>query len=451
MRPRILCLVLSLATVFAQSASAFCRGEMSRAEFLRLLSTNATPASVSWPEGVFPLGHPMDLVVNTVPQERLTYRVFAARQGTDGPPVEMQIATVAHDTSAGRTAIRVGLELPEPHRPTFVAPVSFVIVGCRPLGDLDALKEETDDPETALRAAQLMPLPDELVTFATGERSVSTVWMGVMVAGAALLGAVAIAAASARVLGKRKEELLGITGDRSNYVRGVKALFVDYRNRISLSHFQIFVFFSVVFISVAYVFGRTRQLSDLSEDVLYLLGISAAGGVAGKLADVNKNRLDWENWAWLKYQLDAFPQVTDSRPRWYQLVSTQGEFDVYRFQALCFTLLVAPAFVIMSLYSLGELSIPAGILAVLGLSQVTYIAGKVTVQPTLDEFNKKVTDLRNDIEEGREITPERAHLFMRQFESALELKWNRDHPLHPIPARPGRQPGTAQTTTTGAP
>ena len=96
-----------------------------------------------------------------------------------------------------------------------------------------------------------------------------------------------------------------------------------------------------------------------------------------------------------------------------------------------FTILVAPAFVIMSVYALGEASIPAGVLGVLGLSQVTYVVGKFAVAPTLENFNKQVKDFREKNQKAT-ATQDEADELMDAFDEAMGETWPRaQSPLRP--------------------
>ena len=193
---------------------------------------------------------------------------------------------------------------------------------------------------------------------------------------------------------------------------------------MSLSRFQIFYSSFFVFIGVAYVFGRTQQLTDLSEDILWLMGIAAAGGIGGILGDVQKNRLSWDNWSWLKNDMKAYAPEHAPGPRLYHLVSTQKSFDIYRFQALVFTLFAVPGFVFSSVYSLHNADIPQGILYVLGMSQVAYVGAKVAVQPTVEDFNESVQQIRDLLANGEKIPPKDAARLIPEFGDALGLEWN---------------------------
>ena len=295
------------------------------------------------------------------------------------------------------------LALSERHAPKWYEvyfPLSIVVIAC------GADQASRDTP------VQL----DEYAFAATTEHIVSTRlggWLGLTFA--ALVGYLALAAFACWVPFHRRSR---------SYPRlqhGMKSFFIDFRGRVSLSQLQVLFFFGVIFLSFSYVFGRTFQLSELSEDVLFLLGISAGGAVAGKFADTMKSRLDWDNWAWLRFEMDAFPDVAPP-PQWRHLVTTGGQFDIARFQALCFTLVVAPAVAFMSLYRLGELTIPDGVLAVLGLSQITYIAGKVAVQPSMEDFNRRTTEMREAYRKGEPIGEGNASSYVEEFRVAMEVE-----------------------------
>lgn len=212
-------------------------------------------------------------------------------------------------------------------------------------------------------------------------------------------------------------------GKVGGLMRGFLYCFANFRREVSLSLFQLFTFTLAVVLTVAYYYGRSGELTDLSEDVLLLLGISATGAVAGAWGDAMKNRLTWDNWRWLDRH-GAFQNVDEKlNLSFSQLVTTRGEFDLYRFQALLFTLLVAPSFVIAAAYTLGEAKIPPGILAVLGLSQVTYLVGKLADTPTVADFNKSLIEQRKVLNDGDRLTVLGFGELQNQFEAAMGMSW----------------------------
>jgi hypothetical protein len=80
---------------------------------------------------------------------------------------------------------------------------------------------------------------------------------------------------------------------------------------------------------------------------------------------------------------------------WRDLLTTDGEFDVYRYQSLIFSLVVAAALIIGGITQLSSFEIPQALLGILGLSQVVYIGGKLVTPTTMADLNKAIGDMRN--------------------------------------------------------
>ncbi|MDW3221404.1 MAG: hypothetical protein R8G34_00715 [Paracoccaceae bacterium] len=177
--------------------------------------------------------------------------------------------------------------------------------------------------------------------------------------------------------------------------------FTGVHDRLSLTKVQMAIFFVVIFGALSIAFSRTGALSDLSNDVLLLLGIAVSSAAAARLSDRVKSRLDYGNWTWLEEDRGVLRSRIEAQPKFADLVRTNGQFDLSRFQALAFTPLVAIAFATSSLYSLDTATIPENILQLLGLSQVAYIAGKSVAPPTMKEFDQIVTEYRELARSGK--------------------------------------------------
>ncbi|WP_341213403.1 hypothetical protein [uncultured Limimaricola sp.] len=389
------------------AAVAQCESIITTDQFNRLTASTGGVANITWPDGVFPIGHPMNIHIKNTPaaDRSLRYRAWVRLANDVSGPTPLNITAVSTDIQTGGTNIQLELSIEPSQSPWLTARTVILVTAC----------------ESGAGNSE------ELHSFASLESSVSTWLLGVLATTAALIISVSVAIVGAQAVEKHSLDR------RNERMWGLNGLFVDHRDKMSLSHFQIAVFSITVLLAVAYVFGRTRELSDLSEDVLFLLGISATGAISGRVSDVLKNRLDWENWAWLKFTVKAFPSDEQSpRPRWSQLVSTNGRFDLYRFQALTFTLLVAPAFAIKSVYSLGDANIPVGILAVLGLSQATYLFGKIAEPPTISDFNKRVSFMRQTFtDQERSVSDEEWERFKHEFTAAMQLPWS-DVAIRPL-------------------
>jgi hypothetical protein len=166
--------------------------------------------------------------------------------------------------------------------------------------------------------------------------------------------------------------------------------------KASLSKLQIMFFSIIVFGLVTYIFLRTGMLSDLSETILYLLGIAGLGTLAAKGADDARNRVTPENEAWLisKGQLPAGGLAAKNTPSWRDLITSNGEFDVSRYQNLIFTLAIGAALIAHGISELASFVVPMNLLGLLGLSQAVYVGGKVVGFSPAGELNSTVEKLR---------------------------------------------------------
>jgi hypothetical protein len=166
--------------------------------------------------------------------------------------------------------------------------------------------------------------------------------------------------------------------------------------RGSLAKLQVLFFSLIVFGLVAYIVLRTGVLSDLSPTILLLLGIAGVGSAAAKASDAQRTKLDFENWSWLirKNWLPQGGLAATNDAKWRDIFSTDGEFDVYRFQSFVFCLAVGAALLAAGVTQLASFQIPETFLGILGLSQVVYIGGKLVTPTSVGELNKATTDLR---------------------------------------------------------
>ena len=165
----------------------------------------------------------------------------------------------------------------------------------------------------------------------------------------------------------------------------------------SLSKLQILFFSMIVFVLLFYILLRTGELSGLSKTVLLLLGIAAVGSTAAKGADVQQNKLDFDNWAWLVNRGWLGPQgfSGNNTAKWRDILTSDGEFDVYRYQNCIFSLVVGGALLVVGVNQLASFEIPTTLLGVLGLSQVVYVAGKLVTPPAFADLNRSVKNLRD--------------------------------------------------------
>jgi hypothetical protein len=128
------------------------------------------------------------------------------------------------------------------------------------------------------------------------------------------------------------------------------------------------------------------------------MGISGLGATASAGAELTKNRLDFENWAWLinRGWLPEGGVAEANLAQWKDIVATDGEFDVTRFQMVSFSVLVGLALLGAGMHQndLSSFNIPEALLGILGLSQVVYVAGKLVAPPSISDLNKQLVVLR---------------------------------------------------------
>ena len=163
----------------------------------------------------------------------------------------------------------------------------------------------------------------------------------------------------------------------------------------SLSKLQILFFSMIIAGLLAYIVARTGVLSDLSQTILLLLGIAGVGSAAAKGTDTKVNRLDPDNAAWLiqKGWLEVGLASTN-KASWHDIIASDGEFDVYRYQSCIFSLVVGLSLLAGGINELASFEIPTTLLGILGLSQVVYVGGKLVTPTSLSELNTAINELR---------------------------------------------------------
>lgn len=166
--------------------------------------------------------------------------------------------------------------------------------------------------------------------------------------------------------------------------------------KASLGKLQILMFSLIVFGLITYFLLKTGVLTDISSTVLILLGITGIGSTVAKGADISRTTITPENRAWLlrKQWLPSTRNPANIDAHWRDIFTTDGEFDVYRYQSFIFSLVVGGALIIGGVTQLSSFEIPQTLLGILGLSQVVYIGGKLVTPTSMADLNKSIGDLR---------------------------------------------------------
>jgi hypothetical protein len=167
----------------------------------------------------------------------------------------------------------------------------------------------------------------------------------------------------------------------------------------SLSTFQTLAFTLAVAALITLLLLQTGALVDLSGSILTLLGISGIGATIAKGTDSQRNTLSTDNRAWLlrrNWVPMAKTVVDPSNATWRDFFTTDGVFDVYRYQSFIFGLVVIGGLIAAGVSQLSTFVVPNTILGIVGLSQVVYIGGKLVTSTNISDLNAAIAGLRSD-------------------------------------------------------
>jgi hypothetical protein len=186
----------------------------------------------------------------------------------------------------------------------------------------------------------------------------------------------------------------------ASYLRSLNPVTVSVGpdGKASLSTFQVWLFTLAVVGLFMLFWLQTGMLADLSGTILTLLGISGIGAVAAKGTDQQRNTISAENRAWLlrKNWIPAAKTPVDaSNASWRDFFTTNGQFDVYRYQSFVFSFVVIAALIAAGVTQLSTFTIPDTVLGIVGLSQVVYIGGKLVTTTNISDLNTAIGNLRD--------------------------------------------------------
>jgi hypothetical protein len=110
---------------------------------------------------------------------------------------------------------------------------------------------------------------------------------------------------------------------------------------------------------------------------------------------------------------------------------SDAELDLYKLQALMFSVIVGVALVSAGFSNLATFKVPDTLMQILGLSQVVFVGGRLTKPSTLGDLDNLITELRA-----------RAAALKLAVSSGVDVD-NSGKPLQAAAA--GRRPGQART------
>lgn len=225
--------------------------------------------------------------------------------------------------------------------------------------------------------------PNHTPVIAVGALDVPVAAHGTAAAGALLLvGLVIIATAAIR---RRLSPGL-------SFARSLDPLVIaqDHLGYGSISRLQVLFFSLIVFGLLTYIALRTGVVGAISGDILALMGIAAAGtagaAMVGNTGPAATREAavsgDAQGHAALSQETRAFLAETGLVPldrvaQWRDLLVARGEIDIFRVQAVVFSIFVGGTLISSGLEQLAAYEIPDTVLGLLGLSQASYVGGKL--------------------------------------------------------------------------
>jgi hypothetical protein len=171
----------------------------------------------------------------------------------------------------------------------------------------------------------------------------------------------------------------------------------------SMSQVQVLLFTFIVAGLLFQLWLRTGVLSDISTQLLLLLGISAVGAGGAKftqtiktdLSDSTSKYLIGKGWyAWPKTPMREHATFG-------KLLLTDDRLDVYKFQMAIFTVVVAAYVISAGQNDLSNVNISDTMLYLIGISQGVYVGGKAITDRTTDLESAvgKMMDLESKIQD----------------------------------------------------
>lgn len=181
-------------------------------------------------------------------------------------------------------------------------------------------------------------------------------------------------------------------------------IIADITGRASLANTQVFFFTLIVAWLAIYWVIQEGSLVGINNTVLGLLGIAVVGSAAAKAVDTSRYRVTAENWSWAKKKSWIKNDFTGGRsdrvPKFGDLLTSDQGFEIARFQAVTFSLIVG-----ISLFYNGvtaanaaafsDFKINEAYLTLIGMSQGVYVGGKLLGANLFAELNTKLDKVRS--------------------------------------------------------
>jgi hypothetical protein len=200
----------------------------------------------------------------------------------------------------------------------------------------------------------------------------------------------------------------------------------------SMSQVQVVLFTFIVAGLLLHFWLRTAALSNISTDLLILLGISAVGAGGAKFTQTLKITLKpetarfligqgWFDWK----RLPAHTHATLGK-----LLLTDERLDVYKFQMAIFTVVVAFYVIFVGQTDLGEVKISETMLYLIGISQGVYVGGKAVTDRTTDLENAVAQMIKLQAQIAAETDDAKRRPLLTEYEKAARFAIYEFEPLY---------------------
>ena len=216
--------------------------------------------------------------------------------------------------------------------------------------------------------------------------------------------------------------------DHKPVVNPLKVI-ADGSGRARLSSAQVLFFTMIVLWLAMYWVLQEGKLIPIDNSVLGMLAIAVAGSGVGKITDSTRFQASAVNSAWAKKKKwikNDFTKVSTERtPKVSDLLTSDQNFDIARFQAVGFSLVVGIALLyngatVANADAFSKVTINEAYLALIGISQGAYVGGKYVGGNLFRELNAKLDKVRSlevafilavvNSKEWKEKAPQERHM-----------------------------------------
>jgi hypothetical protein len=209
-------------------------------------------------------------------------------------------------------------------------------------------------------------------------------------------------------------------GARSNdWARWLTSLFIGGDGDPSLSLFQVFFWTVITAWGFIYTFTVTGSLLGMTTEMMALLGIAGAGSVAARLIATRRAPVVATS-ASAAAPMPQAPVAASTLPandalEFWQILSTDGRFDLLKLQLFAFTLLIGVYVVWRLIDTAAFPTLDVNTLLLMGVSQSVYIGGKLAATTGLGraqtlklELDVSTSALTSLTEEKKTLEAEKA-------------------------------------------